>query len=165
MTRFDADAPADRRKLFADAVTAHRERGSQFLTVEVEPPREELRFGESPDGSEGGEGGEGGEENSEGDGADDEGDGNGEVPPPWIQFSEKTFNLDCTDEELSRLHDLLDDYPEFRIDERETPEDADGTNVRISARSDANRLADFVDRAFLKVYDQPDDYRAWVVQI
>ena len=73
--------------------------------------------------------------------------------------------MDCTDEELSRLHDLLDDYPEFRIDERETPEDADGTNVRISARSDANRLAGFLDRAFVEVYDRPEDYRAWVVQI
>ena len=146
MTRFDAETPADRRKLFADAVTAHRERGSAFLTVEVEPPREELRFGEPSSDDES-------EEPTE------------DSPPPWIQFAEKTFNLDCTDEELARLHDLLDEYPEFRIDEQETPEDAEGTNVRISARSDANRLAGFLDRAFAEVYDQPDDYRAWVVQV
>ena len=57
------------------------------------------------------------------------------------------------------------DYPEFRIDEREAPEEAEGTNVRISARSDANRLAGFMDRAFAEVYDQPEDYRAWVVQV
>jgi len=148
MTRFDADTPADRRKLFADAVTAHRERGSAFLTVEVEPPRDAIQFGESG----------GGEDESE-----EQADG--ESPPPWIQFAEKTFNLDCTDEELARLHDLLDEYPEFRIDEQEAPEDAEGTNVRISARSDANRLAGFLDRAFAEVYDQPDDYRAWVVQV
>jgi len=154
MTRFDADAPADRRKLFADAVTAHRRRGSAFLTVEVEPPREELQFGES-DGDDA--------EDPDGD-ADSEAGGRDEAPP-WIQFAEKTFNLDCTDEELARLHDLLDEYPEFRIDERETPEEAEGTNVRISARSDANRLAGFIDRAFLEVYDRPEDYRAWVVQI
>ncbi|MFC7098251.1 hypothetical protein [Halobaculum marinum] len=147
MTRFDADTAADRRKLFADAVTAHRERGSAFLTIEVEPPREELQFGES-------------DEAGDGDAADDE-----NSPPPWIQFAEKTFNLDCTDEELSRLHDLLDDYPEFRVDEQTEPEEAEGTNLRISARSDANRLASFLDRAFAEVYDQPDDYRAWVVQI
>ena len=150
MTRFDADTSADRRKLFADAVTAHRERGSAFLTVEVEPPREKLQFGE-PSG--------------DGESEEPTDDGDGESPPPWIQFAEKTFNLDCTDEELSRLHDLLDEYPEFRIDEQETPEEAEGTNVRISARSDANRLAGFLDRAFAAVYDQPDDYRAWVVQI
>ncbi|WP_277553448.1 hypothetical protein [Halobaculum limi] len=147
MTRFDADTAADRRKLFADAVTAHRERGSAFLTVEVQPPRERVEFGDAP--------------------ADDDESDDGEEasPPPWIQFAEKTFNLDCTDEELDRLHTLLDDYPEFRIDEREAPEDADGTNVRISARSDANRLAGFIDQAFQAVYDQPEDYRAWIVQI
>ncbi|QZP37440.1 hypothetical protein [Halobaculum magnesiiphilum] len=155
MTRFDADTPADRRKLFADAVTAHRERGSAFLTIEVEPPREELQFGEAEDE----DGGPTVDANPDADPDD------AESPPPWIQFAEKTFNLDCTDEELERLHDLLDEYPEFRIDEQETPEDAEGTNVRISARSDANRLAGFLDRAFAEVYDQPDDYRAWVVQV
>ncbi|WP_435063191.1 hypothetical protein [Halobaculum sp. EA56] len=158
MTRFDADAPADRRKLFADAVTAHRQRGSAFLTVEVEPPREELQFGESA-------GGDGEEVDADADADADGGDGRGDGAPPWIQFAEKTFNLDCTDEELARLHDLLDEYPEFRIDERETPEEAEGTNVRISARSDANRLAGFIERAFLEVYDRPEDYRAWVVQV
>ncbi|QZX99995.1 hypothetical protein [Halobaculum rubrum] len=159
MTRFDADTPAGRRKLFADAVTAHRERGSAFLTVEVEPPREEIQFGESD-----------GETDFEEPADDEAHTEDGETPddesaPPWIQFAEKTFNLDCTDEELARLHDLLDDYPEFRIEERETPEEAEGTNVRISARSDANRLAGFLDRAFAAVYDRPDDYRAWVVQV
>ncbi|UIP00939.1 hypothetical protein Hbl1158_06160 [Halobaculum sp. CBA1158] len=171
MTRFDADTSAERRKLFADAVTAHRERGSAFLTVEVEPHREELRFGESGGDADGDADADrdGDSERGVGDAAgdsdrDDDGD-DAESPPPWIQFAEKTFNLDCTDEELARLHDLLEEYPEFRVDERETPEDADGTNVRISARSDANRLAGFLDRAFAEVYDQPDDYRAWVVQI
>ena len=153
MTRFDADTAADRRKLFADAVAAHRERGSAFLTIEVEPPRDRVEFGETAVDDDG---------TDENGGTDDDEDPS---PPPWIQFAEKTFNLDCTDEELSRLHDLLDDYPEFRIDERETPEEAEGTNVRISARSDANRLAGFADRAFVEVYDQPDEYRAWVVQI
>lgn len=36
MTRFDADDPAGRQKLVADAVAAHRERGSPFLTVEAD---------------------------------------------------------------------------------------------------------------------------------
>ncbi|SHG57439.1 hypothetical protein [Halobaculum gomorrense] len=148
MTRFDANTSADRRKLFADAVTAHRERGSAFLTIEVEPPREQLQFGDPDDE----------------DDRSDPDDGEQEAPP-WIQFAEKTFNLDCTDEELSRLHDVLDEYPEFRVDEQEAPDEAEGTNVRISARSDANRLAGFLDRAFVEVYDQPEDYRAWVVQI
>jgi hypothetical protein len=37
MTRFDAATPTDRRKLFVEALTAHRERGSPFLTIEVDP--------------------------------------------------------------------------------------------------------------------------------
>jgi hypothetical protein len=130
MTRFDAATPTERQKLFADAVTAHRNRGSAFLTIEAEAT------------------GEGGDE-----------------PAPWVQFAEKTVNVDCTDDELERLKDLLDAFPEFRIDQLESPEEAEGTNVRITARSDANRLAGFVDQVFRTVYGRDEDYRAWVVQI
>lgn len=154
MTRFDADEPTDRRKLFADAVTAHRTRGSAFLTVEAREPEQAVQFGED-DGAEAGGA----------DGGDGEAEGEEPRAPPWIQFAEKTFNLDCTDGELERLNVLLDEYPEFRIDGMESPEEADGTNVRISARSDANRLADFLERVFREVYEQPEGYRAWVVQV
>ncbi|QLG63289.1 hypothetical protein [Halorarum salinum] len=150
MTRFDADEPTERRKLFADAVTAHRTRGSAFLTVEAREPAQAVEFGEDAGGADGGEG----------EPAPDE-----PRAPPWIQFAEKTFNLDCTDGELDRLNELLEEYPEFRIDGMESPEDAEGTNVRISARSDANRLADFLERAFRDVYGRPEGYRAWVVRV
>ncbi|WP_053947327.1 hypothetical protein [Halolamina sediminis] len=141
MTRFDADTPTDRRKLFADAVTAHRTRGSAFLTIEAAPP-ESPAF--DPDG-------------------EDEGDE--EEPQPWLQFAEKTFNLDVTDAELDRMKALVDEFPEFRIDELESPDTAEGTNVRITARSDANRLADFADRVFRDVYEREEGYRAWVVAV
>ncbi|UVE50457.1 hypothetical protein KU306_00670 [Haloferax larsenii] len=132
MTRFEADTSRERRKLFADAVVAHRNRGSAFLTIE----------------------------------ADRDPDLDGEdAPCPWVQFSDKTFNMDVTDEELDRLKDLLSSFPEFRIDQLESPEEAEGTNVRITARSDANRLAGFVDEVFQAVYGRADDYRAWVVAI
>lgn len=149
MTRFDADAPTDRRKLIADAITAHRTRGSSFLTVEAEAV-EEPSFGGTEDAE--------GAETEESADADDE-------PSVWVQFSEKTFNLDVTDAELDRLKALVGEYPEFRIDQLESPESAEGTNVRISARSDANRLADFTDRVFCEVYEQGEDYRAWVVSV
>lgn len=136
MTRFDADTPRERRKLFADAVTAHRSRGSQFLTAEVESDPAL-------------------------DGTDDEGE---TLPAPWIQFAEQTFNLDCTDDELDRLKALLSDFPEFRIDEL-TEDETGGTNVRVTARSDANRLSSFVDRAFQSVYGRDEGYRAWVVRV
>ncbi|KAB1193590.1 hypothetical protein GJR96_09085 [Haloferax sp. MBLA0076] len=131
MTRFEADTPRERRKLFADAVTAHRNRGSAFLTIEAE---------RDPDID-------------------------GESPGPWIQFGERTFNVDVTDDELARLKDLLSEFPEFRIDQLESPDEAEGTNVRITARSDANRLAGFADRVFQTVFERTEDYRAWVVAI
>jgi hypothetical protein len=148
MTRFDADTPTDRRKLFADAVTAHRERASAFLTVQVADATSTVEFGSDGD-----------EQSGDSEGGDED------RVPPWIQFGEKEFNLDCTDAELDRLKTLLDDYPEFRIDQLESPEEAEGTNVRITARSDANRLAEFTERAFRDVYEQPEEYRVWVTEI
>mgnify|MGYP006298210319 FL=1 len=132
MTRFDADDPTERRKLFADAIAAHRERASAFLTLE----------------------------------ADHDADVDGEdSPAPWVQFAESTFNLDVDDAELERLNDLVDDFPEFRVEQLESPEEAEGTNVRITARSDANRLAAFADQVFVDVYGRAEDYRAWVTAI
>jgi hypothetical protein len=137
MTRFEAETPAERRKLFADGIVAHRNRGSAYLTIETDPDPEL-------------------------DGTDDDGD---PLPTAWVQFSEQTFNLDVTDEELERLKAMLQEFPEFRIDQLESPETAEGTNVRVSARSDANRLSAFVDRTFQEVYGRDEDYRAWVVAL
>ncbi|WP_144903251.1 hypothetical protein [Halobellus captivus] len=129
MTRFDADDPRERQKLFAEAITAHRTRGSAFATLEAD---------HDPD-------------------LDGE-----ESPAPWIQFADKTFNLDVHGDELDRLKAVVDDFPAFRIDELESPDEAEGTNVRITARSDANRLAAFADRVFKEVYGRDEGYRAWV---
>lgn len=151
MTRFDADTPTDRRKLIADAISAHRNRGSAFVTLEAEPITGE-RGTEATDSTDSTDG-----ETVDG---DDEPES-----PPWIQFAEKTFNVDVTDEELDRLKTLVGEFPEFRIDQLESPESAEGTNVRISARSDANRLADFTDRVFCEVYGRETDYRLWAVGV
>jgi hypothetical protein len=139
MTRFDAADTAGRRKLFAEAVLAHRNRGSQFLTIEVDPA-------DAP-------------------GADGDDEADDPAPVPWIQFAEKTFNLDCTETELDRLKALLAEFPECRIEQIERPEEAEGSNVRVTARSDANRLGQFADRALQATYDLDDDYRAWVAQV
>jgi len=131
MSRFDAATPEDRRQLFADAVGAHRQRSSEFLTVEPDdlPPD-----------------------------ADDE-------LVPWIQFSETTVSMDCTDAELDRLKTLLDSYPDFRVENLVSPDEADGTHAQITARSDANRLAMFIDEAFQSVYGYESAYKAWVVEV
>jgi hypothetical protein len=138
MTRFDAADAAGRRQLFAEAVIAHRNRASAFLTVEVDAA-------DAP-------------------GVDD---ADADDPPqvPWIQFAEQTFNLDCTDAELDRLKDVLSEFPECRIDRIERPDEAEGANVRITARSDPNRLGQFADRALQATYELDDDYRAWVAQV
>jgi hypothetical protein len=134
VTRFDADTPTDRRELFADAIAAHQERESPFLTIE-------LARAETGD-----------------DTSDDE-------TMPWVQFGTPTVNLDCTDAELDTLHALLDDYPELTVEELERPESSEGTNVRITAYADPERLAGFFDRVFREVYDRDEGYRAWVTQV
>ena len=127
MTRFDAATEETRRGLFADAIRAHEERRSPFLTIEAAAPNEDQQ--------------------------------------PWVQFADGLVNLDCTDAELDRLKSVLNDYPEFRIDDLERPEDAEGTNVRIAARADPERVAGFLDRIFAEVYEHPTDYRAWVAAV
>ena len=162
MTRFDADDPDERRKLFADAIAAHRDRGSPYLTLEAERGDGE---GDERSGGGGSDGRDDAENGDRGDPADDASGADAAEIPPWIQFADRTFNVDCTDEELSRLKSLLSEFPAFRIEQLETPEEAEGTNVRITARSDANRLADFAERTFREVYDLEEGYRAWVVEI
>jgi hypothetical protein len=133
MTRFDAATEATRKELFADAIRAHEERGSGFLTIEADAET-----------------------------TDDE---NEATRPPWVQFADGLVNLDCTDDELSRVKTLLNDYPDFRIDELESPEDAEGTNVHITVRADPERVAGFIDRLFIENYERPAEYRAWVAAV
>ncbi|WIV67945.1 hypothetical protein [Natrialbaceae archaeon AArc-T1-2] len=133
MTRFDAADPADRRKLFVDAITAHRTRASPFLTIEVD--KETL---ESDDPK---------------------------LDAPWLQFADGIVNLDCTDAELESLKDLLGEFPAFKIDEITRSDSTEGVNVRVSAKADPNRIAQFVDATFQRVYDCPDEFRAWVVAV
>lgn len=151
MTRFDAATSTERRKLIADAVVAHRNRDSAYLTVEAEPTAAER-------------------EDIEPEPADDldpeADDSDGTVAtPPWIQFADRTFNFDCSDAELEALKSLLKEFPEFRIEQLEQPEQAEGTNVRISARADPNRLAMFADRVFQTVYGRDEAYRLWVAEV
>ena len=133
MTRFDAADSADRQLLYAEAIRAHRTRGSSYLTIEAEITN-------------------GGDESAP-------------EPAPWVQFADGMLNLDCTDAELDQLKELLGQFPAFKIEALERPEDAEGTNARISATVDGNRLAEFIERTFRVVYELDKDYHAWVVEI
>ncbi|SIR27506.1 hypothetical protein SAMN05421858_2073 [Haladaptatus litoreus] len=149
MSRFSADTPKGRRKLVMDAITAHRERGSPFCTLLVEYDFEPAEM-EDESEREGESGGE---------------DAEVEEAPPWIQFGDQTLNLDCTDEELDRLKNLLREFPAFKIEQLESPEEAEGTNVRISAKADVNRIAQFVERTLQTVYECPKSTTVWAVEV
>jgi hypothetical protein len=88
-----------------------------------------------------------------------------ETPPPWIQYADGVLNLDCTDDELARLKGLLDGYPAFTIDELNRPEEAEGTNVRLQACADDQRIAELVDEIVGAVYDREEGYRLWATQV
>lgn len=144
-TRFDAADATGRRELFADAVIAHRERESAFLTIEADSSAVEAStdsveddFDSSPDPS---------------------------LGVPWVQVTGELLSLDCTEEELERLKTLCEEYPSFRIDDLVRPEEADGVHARVSARTDPSRIAQFVDSIFESVYGLGEEYRAWVVEV
>jgi len=139
MTRFDAADAEARRALFLDAIDAHQQRSSPFLTIEADGAAAET---------------------------DESGDDDDEnVGPPWVQYADGTLNLDCTDAELDRLKSLLDEFAAFSIDDLHRPEEAEGTNVRLTARTDPERVAQFLDRAFREVYERPEDYRVWAAEV
>ena len=138
MTRFDAADPAERQKLYVDAITAHRHRGSGFLTLEVDETALDDSDSDGPDPA---------------------------LGVPWLQFGDGTINLDCTDEELETLKSVLGEFPAFRIDEIHRPDNAEGVNVQISAKADPNRIAQCLDVIVQRVYDLPADVRIWVVEL
>lgn len=84
---------------------------------------------------------------------------------PWVQFGEGVVNLDVVDEELDRLTDLLDGWGGATVTERTSPEDVDGTNVRIEVHGDAERIAGLMEDCFREVYGLEESYRAWVVEV
>lgn len=136
MTRFDADSEADRVALVADAIAAHRDRDSAFCTLE----------------------------------ADEEPSDDPELLPPWVQYADGTLNLDCTDDELDALSTVVSRFGAFTITERETisadtAAESPGTNVRIEAQTDPDRVAQFVDAVFQDAYGLPEGYQLWAVEV
>ena len=138
MTRFSAADPKARRQLFVDAITAHRQRASPFLTIEVDEASLEQESDVGPAA---------------------------ELGVPWIQFADRIVNLDCTDEELERLKSLLDTFPAFKIEELTRPENAEGTNVRVNAKADPNRIAQFCEAIVREVFECPEDVTVWVTAV
>jgi len=141
MPRFDASTAEDRQRLLADAIAAHRERGSRFCTFEADalPPNAPEPDEESP----------------------------GQPTPAWVQYSapEAQLNLDCTDAEYDRIADVLAAASAFTVAQQSSPEDADGRNLRITARTDVERIAEVVDRLFVEGYGYEEEFRLWATEI
>ncbi|MFB6082534.1 MAG: hypothetical protein ABEJ67_06905 [Halanaeroarchaeum sp.] len=89
-----------------------------------------------------------------------------EAAAPWVQFDarESLLNLDCTAEEVARLERFVTEVGGLTIAERTSPEDVDGTNVRLRARVDDRRIAQLVERCFREVYDRPASYHLWATE-
>jgi hypothetical protein len=85
--------------------------------------------------------------------------------PPWVQYADGTLNLDCTDEELDALSEVVSRFGAFTVTARDTEEDAPGTNVRIEAQADDDRVGQFVEAVFRDVYDLPEDFLLWAVEV
>ncbi|WP_254531188.1 hypothetical protein [Natrinema gelatinilyticum] len=153
MTRFDAAEPIERRKLYVDAIAAHRERESGFLTLEADDAIVDAAASGTDEAVDGPDPGADADTQS------------AVLGVPWVQFGDGTVNLDCTESELDALKSLLEEFPAFKIDDLIRPEDAEGINVRISAKADPNRIAQFIDAVFLDVYELPATSRVWVAEV
>ncbi|MFB6071114.1 MAG: hypothetical protein ABEJ76_08830 [Halanaeroarchaeum sp.] len=88
-------------------------------------------------------------------------------PAPWVQFAgrDSVLNVDVTDAEYDRLERVLEEVRGLTVAERSSPDDADGTNVRLAVQVDDDRVAQVVERLFREVFDRPADYRLWATQI
>ncbi|ERG97888.1 MAG: hypothetical protein J07HQX50_01919 [Haloquadratum sp. J07HQX50] len=84
---------------------------------------------------------------------------------PWIQFGENMFNVDVTPKELDELKTVVSEYAEFQITDIDSPESADGSNVKIRAITDTHRLVQFTERLFLTAFARDEEYQAWVTEI
>lgn len=136
MTRFDADTAIERQELFADAIGAHRTRSSPYLTIEADPLAIEAADGLDP-----------------------------ALGIPWMQFADGVVALDCTNAELERCKTVLEEFPAFSIAELVRPEDTAGVHARVHSNTDADRISQFIDATFVRVFGLPDDYRVWVVEV
>lgn len=138
MTRFEASTPKERRALVAEAVTAHRKRGSDAAVFEADC----------------GDGGGNGSRDRNG----------GGTGTSRIEYSDRTLTLAVDPAERDRLDTFLDEFPVFKIEQPATRK-APGGVVHVSAIADQKHAADFVDRAFAAVYGCPDDFRLWVTAV
>ena len=136
MTRFAESTRQSRLELLEDGIAAHRERESRYVTVEADAGAS--GEADAPDSS-----------------------------APWIQYRDpdSLLNLDCTDEELPAVQAVVDDIGGATVTERQSPEEAEGTNLKVSVPGDDERVAMAVESLFREGFGLSADYRLWVIEI
>ena len=134
MNRFAGSTPRERESLVVDAIDAHRERDSPYLTLEVDRTaanREETAG-----------------------------------PPPWIQYRDRDgqLNMDCTDGELESIEAAIDSLGGVRVTDRSSDPEA-GTNLRVTASGDDERIAMIVETLFVDGFGLAEDQVVWAAEI
>lgn len=86
---------------------------------------------------------------------------------PWVQYAadEGLLNLDCRGSEVDAVASAIESFGGATITERHSPEEAEGTNLRVAIRGDPERVAMLVDSIFRDGFGLPAGYRAWVTAI
>ncbi|MFW5965693.1 MAG: hypothetical protein ACOCP3_02995 [Halodesulfurarchaeum sp.] len=135
MSRFAASSPEGRRSLIAEAIAAHRERDSDFLTVAVEESAVEST--DTPAGP---------------------------PPWVQYRYRDELLNLDCTDSELPSVRSALETIGGATIREQQQV-DPGGVNLRVAVPGDAERVAMAIETILREGFELPEGVRLWVVSI
>jgi hypothetical protein len=75
-----------------------------------------------------------------------------------VEYVDRELTVRVDDGARARLDALLAEFPVFKVAQpatRKAPDD----EVHVSALADPKHIADFLDRLFLDVFEEPADYR------
>ncbi len=91
----------------------------------------------------------------------------GDDPVPWVQVAgdDGLLNLDCTDAELPAVEAAISSFGGATIVDRTAPEEAEGTNLRVTVDGDAERLAMLVQTVFQDGFGVPEGTPIWVTEL
>lgn len=80
-----------------------------------------------------------------------------ETDAATVEYADRRLRFEVDDDGRAALSELLDDFPVFKVKQPATRK-ADAGVVYVSAIADPKHVADFVEAAFRRVYDLPEDY-------
>jgi hypothetical protein len=81
-----------------------------------------------------------------------------------IEYADRLFTLDVSDDERDALDEHLGAFPVFKLKQPETRKAPEGT-VYVSAIADPKHAADFLEGTFRSVYGLPEGFELRVVRV